>query len=125
MRIFVCLLIYILSFNLHAAGKCLITNATYIKALDKRYVSEGLRIFYTLNKNSPDAVADLTDTNINGVPDYVENISIQFNTSRKALNRLGFRDPLQSPRYKGVASFIDIHIRNIANHGSALEVPRL
>lgn len=108
-----------------AASVCLTSNATYIKSLDKRFTSEGFRIFYTTNSNSAHAVADLTDKNKNGIPDYIENIAIQFNTSRKALNKLGFQDPLLSPRYKGVAKFIDIHIMKIDGNGIAYEVPHI
>lgn len=112
-----------LSVNSYGASTCTTSNETYIKSLDKRYTSEGLRIFYTTNSKSPDAVADLTDRNRNEVPDYIENIAIQFNTSRKALNHLGFQDPLLSPRYKGVAKFIDIHVMKLAGNGLAYEVP--
>lgn len=111
------------SASVFAASECATSKATYIKSLDKKYTSEGLRIFYTTDSQSPNAVADLTDKNNNNVPDYIENIAIQFNTSRKALNHLGFQDPLESPRYKGLAKSIDIHVMKLNGNGLAYEVP--
>jgi len=69
------------------------------------------------------AVIDTTDLNSNGIPDYVENVARQADFMRRALNSLGFRDPLESSRYRA-AKYIDISVRDIgASNGIAYDEP--
>lgn len=47
----------------------------------------------------------------NEIPDYVENMARQTYAIRKAYNLLGFRDPLESARFRS-ATYIDINLVN-------------
>ena len=77
--------------------------------LNNVYISNHFRIFYTLQGKN--AVANQNDTNKNNIPDIIENIALQLNTSEQLFtNILGFKSPLQSNRYKNLAKSIDIHI---------------
>ncbi|MFC5610196.1 hypothetical protein [Variovorax soli] len=46
------------------------------------------------------------------MPDYVENVARQANFVRLALNSLGFRDPMESSRYRAV-KYIDISVKDL------------
>ena len=94
------------------------TTSGYVPTLTQKYVQNGIRIFYTLSGEN--AIVDTNDINLNGIPDYVENVARQANAARRAYNLLGFRDPLESARYRA-ASFIDINLRNFAGNGSAYD----
>jgi hypothetical protein len=81
-------------------------------ALDKSLVVDELRIHYTLN--GEDALPDAVDANKNSIPDRIDNIAIQMTTARYIYNEiLKLRPPLESPRYKGDAKFIDINVGKI------------
>ena len=81
-------------------------------ALDKCLVVDELRIYYTLS--GEDALPDAVDTNNNSIPDRIENIAMQMTTARYIFNEvLKLRPPLESPRYKGDAKFIDINVGKI------------
>jgi hypothetical protein len=67
------------------------------------------RIFYALS--GPDALPDREDANGDGTPDYVERIAARLSTARDTYRRsMQLRDPLQSPRYRNEARFIDVHL---------------
>lgn len=89
-------------------------------SLDHKYESEGIRAFYTLS--GLHGLADTADTNNNNIPDYIEDIVTQAHVARTIFNRLGFRDPLESPRYRG-AEYIDIFIYDIGYNGLAIDEP--
>ncbi|MFV5550216.1 hypothetical protein VXQ35_16760 [Acinetobacter oleivorans] len=87
---------------------------------EKKYYKSGkIRVIYSLNE------IDQTDINKNNIPDYVENIAIQANTTIEALDYLGFVNPLNSPRYKSEVNYIDIHLVNISYNGIAYDKPYL
>ncbi len=93
-------------------------NSSYIPALTQKFVLNGIRVFYTLMGEH--AVVNTADINSNGIPDYVENVARQANAARRAYNLLGFRDPLESARYRS-ASYIDINLRNFPGNGLAYD----
>jgi hypothetical protein len=90
---------------------CVNTRNANSEALDKKHELNGIRIFYT--STGSNALATTTDFNVNGVPDYVENVAIQLDVSRKIFNSLGFKDPLESARLRAAQS-IDIHLRDVS-----------
>ncbi|MGF6608488.1 hypothetical protein OKW45_003410 [Paraburkholderia sp. WSM4175] len=94
----------------------------FIPSLTEKYELEGsgIRVFYT--HSGDNQLVDQTDSNSNGVPDYVENVARQADAARKAFNLLGFRDPLESARYRG-ASYIDINVGNMSGNGLAYSEP--
>lgn len=96
------------------------SSSSAILSLDKRYVLGDIRVFYTTT--GVNQVVDLVDANGNGVPDYIENIARQANVARRSFNLLGFRDPLESSRYRA-ASFIDINVLDMAGNGVAYDEP--
>ncbi|MDF2418097.1 hypothetical protein GWP85_11345 [Acinetobacter beijerinckii] len=91
--IFTLILIFI-SFKNYAA-EC--TNLTTTYNLEKKYVLNNIRVYYSLI--GVDKVNDTTDTNNNNIPDYIENAALQASTMYKAAVELGLRGPLESPRY--------------------------
>jgi hypothetical protein len=98
-----------------------------LNELEKVYKSGDIRVFYT--EQAPKTGADhrlpavsQTDINGNGVPDFVENVAKQANVSRKMYTALGFRDPLDAAKYRGVR-YIDINLVNISANGLAYDNP--
>ncbi|MBB5445339.1 MULTISPECIES: hypothetical protein [unclassified Paraburkholderia] len=94
----------------------------FIPTLTEKYelAGSGIRVFYTRSGESQ--IVDQTDANSNGVPDYVENVARQADAARKAFNLLGFRDPLESARYRA-ASYIDINLGLNSGNGLAYSEP--
>ena len=90
------------------------------EALDQVYQTGIFRIFYTLRGQDALPLQKRKDTNHNGVPDYVEDIALQLQTSDLIYNKiLGFTHPLQNDRYKNRAKGIDIHLLHMpSKHGS-------
>lgn len=103
---------------------CPVDKATtgFIPSLTEKYEipGSGIRVFYALTGDN--AIADKADVNSNGIPDYVENVARQAHAARRAYNLLGFRDPLQSARYRG-ATYIDVNVGAIAAYGLAWKLP--
>jgi hypothetical protein len=80
-------------------------------ALDRVWVCDEFRIFYTLT--GPDAlpVEDQVDSAGAGVPDKIQNIARQLVTARQAyVQILGLRPPLESPRYRDRLKFIEVNV---------------
>jgi hypothetical protein len=78
-------------------------------ALDKVHVVDEFRIFYTLSGD--DALPDVVDQNGNSIPDRVENVALQLTTAREIYTGvLQLRHPLEGPRYKDKARYIDVNI---------------
>lgn len=92
-----------------------------IPALTEKYEvpEHHIRVFYA--HVGEHAIPDKTDLNGNGVPDYVENVERQADAARKAFNLLGFRDPLESGRFR-VASHVDINLGDMVG-GLAFSEP--
>ncbi|TCM59599.1 hypothetical protein EC844_1416 [Acinetobacter calcoaceticus] len=98
-----------------------IENNKKISSLDSVHESGTFRVFYSMNPNSPDYLVNSKDMNKNDIPDIVEDILIQANTTSDALRYLGFIHPLESNRYKSKAKFIDIHLITMQGNGNAGE----
>lgn len=80
--------------------------------LDRKLVVDEFRIYYSLN--GEDALPDVADVNRNSIPDRIDNIALQLVTARKLfVDVLKLRHPLQGPRYKDQAKFIDVHVGSI------------
>lgn len=80
-------------------------------ALDRVFVADEFRIFYTLT--GPDAlpVEDQVDSDGDGVPDKIQNIAHQLVTARQVyVLVLGLRPPLESPRYRDRVKFIEVNV---------------
>lgn len=78
-------------------------------ALTHRHQVQEFRIHYSLEGR--DGLQDLKDQNQNGIPDRIEDIATQLITARDLYQDvLGLRHPLQSPRYRERARFIDINV---------------
>lgn len=109
--------------NAQPITSCPVSQITtgLVPSLTEKYEvsGNGIRVFYTLAGEH--ALVIQTDLNGNGVPDYVENVEKQADAARKAYNLVGFRDPLESGRYRA-ATHIDINLGNIAG-GAAYSEP--
>jgi hypothetical protein len=51
----------------------------------------------------------MVEKNLNGIPDYVENVAAQHLASQHLLNAIGFREPREGINCNKV-DFFDIHI---------------
>jgi len=106
------ILFFLFSFTLFANWKSDREN------LQNVYQLNNFRVFYSLRgKNS---LSDKSDLNRNNIPDIVENIALQLNVADQIYsNSLGFINPLKNKRYTNKVKYIDVHILNLQNHGSA------
>ncbi|MET0534054.1 MAG: hypothetical protein ABW171_07500 [Steroidobacter sp.] len=78
-------------------------------ALHEMHQAGEFRIFYALS--GQDALPNVQDSNRNGVPDYVDRVAAELATAREAYeNGMHLAHPLQSPRYRNQAQFIDVHL---------------
>lgn len=96
-----------------------------LNKLEKQYAIGDIRVFWT--ENEPASGTDhrlppvsQVDENENGVPDFIENVAKQADVARRSYNLLGFRDPLESPKFRAVER-IDINILNMAANGIAYD----
>ncbi len=81
-------------------------------ALDKKYVAEEFRVFYSLE--GKDGLPEAKDENKNNIPDRIENIGVQLIAARKMyVDVCKLRHPLESPRYRGKARFIDVSVGSL------------
>lgn len=86
--------------------------------LDKVYILDEFRVFYTLTGKDALPFKNQVDLNKNEIPDYIENIAQRLKVSKDIFtNILGFKNPLKTSRYKDV-KFIDIHILKSKNSSS-------
>ncbi|WP_226470655.1 hypothetical protein [Luteimonas panaciterrae] len=93
-----------------------VTPDATMAALDKLYELGDIRVFYsTTDVTHQLPVISRPDRNSNGVPDFVENVAKQVSVARKIFNLAGFRDPLESPRYR-IVSKIDVNILNLPSY---------
>ncbi len=77
--------------------------------LDKIHIVDEFRIYYTLQGD--DALPKTQDLNKNSIPDQIENLALQLTTARDLYTDVfKLRHPLESPRYKDEAEFIDVHV---------------
>lgn len=93
---------------------------SYLASLDKVFVQDKFRYFYTLKGENALSLEKQIDENKNNVPDYVENIANQLSQSYNLfINDFGFISPLEQERFKNKAKFIDIHFINLKVNGAA------
>ncbi|MDR2155727.1 MAG: hypothetical protein LBE78_12030, partial [Burkholderiaceae bacterium] len=102
-------------------GPCWVMRDKKAALLDRMFERDEFRIFYTLK--DANALPDLTDRNLNGVPDRVEDVATQLVAAREIYsNVMGLTPPLQTPRY-AKATAIDVFLVNMgAGGGTADEV---
>lgn len=104
---------------------CASLGSAELNKLEKVYALDGIRVFYTEQATSSGTDHRLPAVpqayhNDNDIPDFVENVARQANVTRKAFNVLGFRDPLDGPKYRAV-KFIDINLLNLSGNGLAYD----
>ncbi|MFK5921991.1 MAG: hypothetical protein QM496_07415 [Verrucomicrobiota bacterium] len=81
-------------------------------ALPQVHIVDEFRIYYTRQGN--DALPEIQDLNNNAIPDRIENIALQLTTARELYTHvLKLRHPLESPRYKNQARFIDVNVGSL------------
>lgn len=104
---------------------CASAGDSKLNQLEKVYSLGDIRVFYT--EQAPASGTDhrlptvsQINNNGNGIPDFVENVGKQADISRKIYNALGFRDPLDGPKYRAI-KFIDINLLNISANGLAYD----
>jgi len=90
------------------------------ESLDKVLIKNEFRLFYTMQGVHGIPNYKKTDSNLDGIPDYIENLANRLVVSDYIFKEIfKFRNPLDSPRYKDKAKFIDIHLMASKNNGSA------
>ncbi len=78
------------------------------------HVADEFRIFYNLEGESALSPEQQADSDKDGVPDKIQNIARQLLVARRLfVETLGFRHPLQSPRYKDRVKYFDVHVRDL------------
>jgi hypothetical protein len=108
------LFIFIFAVTLFADWK------TQRENLEKVYFIDDFRIFYSFK--GEDAIQNQADINQNKIPDFIENLGLQFSIANEILhNSLKFKKPLENSVYKNRAQYIDIHVMklNEGNNGLA------
>ncbi len=89
-------------------------------SLDKVYLLDPFRIFYTVNAEHSLPVDNQKDQNKNSIPDYVENTALKLSAANILYTEtFGLTNPLNNKRYQGKARFIDVHLLNIEGRGTA------
>ena len=80
------------------------------ESLSKYYLVDEFRIFYDLKGPNALPLENQKDINKNGVPDYIENLALRLQLSKRLYTEvLNFRNPLLSERYKNI-KYIDVHV---------------
>ena len=76
-------------------------------ALENRFARDEFRIYFTLTGPNALPEEDRTDSDLDGVPDKIQNIALQLVIARRCfVEALGLQHPLRSPRYSGHVKFI-------------------
>ena len=95
-----------------SAGRCRVTASGTAARLNRTLSVDEFRIRYATE--GPDALADSTDANGNGVPDVIDDLVIQLTTARSVyVDVLGLRHPLRQPRYR-LAGAINVSVMAMA-----------
>jgi len=90
------------------------------ESLDHVLIKDKFRVFYTLQGRHQLPSSKREDSNLDGTPDYIEELATRLIISDYIFKDIfKFRHPLDSPRYKDKAKFIDVHILTSKNKGSA------
>jgi hypothetical protein len=78
-------------------------------ALSEMHKVGEFRIFYSLAGS--DALPDISDSNRNGTPDYVDRLARELTVARDWYDQeVRLKHPLRSPRYQNRAEFIDVNL---------------
>jgi hypothetical protein len=90
-------------------------------ALENRFARDEFRIYFTLTGPNALPEEDRTDSDLDGVPDKIQNIALQLVIARRCfVEALGLQHPLRSPRYSGHVKFIEVNVWALENkNGSA------
>jgi len=89
-------------------------------ALDRCFVRDEFRIYYTFKGQDMLPESDRVDTDGDGTPDRIQNIARQLVAARRMYGEvMGLRHPLEGARYKGRVQSIDVHVWGLATNGSA------
>ena len=90
-------------------------------ALDRRFVCEEFRIYYTLEGDQALPAADRQDHDRDGVPDKIQSLALQLVTARRCyVEVLGLRHPFESPRYRGRVKFIDVNVWDLGGNKNGM-----
>jgi hypothetical protein len=85
--------------------------------LDKSYIKNEFRIFYSLNGRDALPKNRHIDKNKNGVPDFIDEVSKRLIKSKRFfVKEIGLRPPLRSKRYVSRANYIDINILDFSRN---------
>jgi hypothetical protein len=100
-------------------GVCKVMSNPRVALLERLYERDEFRIFYSLE--GEDALPDLTDVNMNGIPDRVEDVATQLVVARDLYSGvMGLTHPLQQPRYAQAVS-IDVSLVNAGGGGASYD----
>lgn len=106
-------------------AQCRALGSAELNRLERSYSLGDIRVFWT--ELPPDSGTDhrlaersRVDANDNSVPDFIENIARQADVARQAFSYMGFRDPLDSPKYQNV-QYIDINVLTMPYNGRAYD----
>lgn len=89
-------------------GRCRASASGMQTRLNRTLNVDEFRIRYATE--GPDALADATDANGNGIPDAIDDLAIQLTTARTVYTDvLGLRHPLRQPRYR-LAEAINVFV---------------
>lgn len=98
-------------------------SSNYLSSLNKVYVQDKFRYFYTLEGENGLSIKNQVDENEDKIPDYIENIANQLSQVYNLfINDFGFKSPLEQERFKGKTNFIDIHFINLKENGAASDL---
>lgn len=102
--IYILMILFLCSLNLYAGWKTPRENLEHV------YILNEFRIFYTYKGKNSLPKFNRIDKNNNEIPDYIENLALRLNLSKKLyIDVLEFQDPLKSKRYQDV-KYIDVHV---------------
>jgi hypothetical protein len=100
-------------------GPCWVMGDHNAPLLDRMFERDEFRVFYTLK--GVNALPDLTDHNLNGIPDRVEDVATQLVAAREIYSGvMGMTPPLQSPRY-AKATAINVFLVSMGAGGGAAD----
>ena len=84
------------------------------RALDRCYVRDEFRLFYTLAGDNALSASQREDANKDGVPDKIQDIVRQFVLARRLyVDVFKLRHPFDSPRYTNRVKFFDVFVARL------------
>lgn len=89
-------------------------------ALDRSFVTNEFRIFYTFEGGDALPEKGRSDSDADGVPDQIQNLARQLIVARQIyVDVMGLRHPFRSPRYLDRVRYFDVHVLKMKSRGSA------